>query len=313
MSLRVPVYLSGPSLTRWSTAWPLLLVVGLAATLLGCSKPANPNDYPVSHWLTDGEDCTRASAAAIIKSGLPYPNFGTEEVPATAGQPAKKRVTTVDMWVGPTRFVIPAVVSVAGKGYARTHPRQYQGLQGSLPHFYPVGEQAQVKDGMSSMVDVQISCSMEPSFSAKWGTGPRSNDEGMRIAKAKYEDDAVKFGSTRQRPPSVSINQRDDLGMVEVLYERGGTYTDGQPMWEASYWPLNGELKGPDGTAVPIGCATRHDAGLARYGQRGWRCSSAMYVTPNVVAEIQIYVAHVQQMPAVFEQVKELLANAKQP
>jgi hypothetical protein len=163
------------------------------------------------------------------------------------------------------------------------------------------------------MVDVKISCWMSPSFVAKWGEGPRSNEEGMRIAKAVYEDDAARFGSTRQRTPSVDIRQRDDLGMVEVLYERGGTYTDGQPMWEASCWPLKGELKGPDGTVAGIRCATRHDGALARYGDRGWRCASAMFVTPAITANVEIYVAHLQHMPAVFEQVKRVLMNAKQP
>ena len=290
------------------------LVAGLVVIgALGCGKPENPNDYPVSHWLKDGEECTRASASAIVKSGLPYPNFGTADEPAMASQPPKKRITTIDMWVGTTRFVIPAAVAVAGKGYARAHPRQYQGLQGSLPNFFPVGAPAPVKDGMAAMVDVQIACSMEPSFVSQWGKGPRSNEDGMQAAKSVYDENAAKFGSTRQRPPRTSIGRRDDIGMLEVLYERGGTYTDGQPMWEATYFPLSGELRGPDGAVVGIHCATRHDGTLARYGDRGWRCSSPMRVTPNIVANVEIYVAHVQHMPTVYEQVKQLLITAKQP
>jgi hypothetical protein len=166
---------------------------------------------------------------------------------------------------------------------------------------------------MSAMVDVQISCSMEPSFVDLWGKGPRTNEAGVQAAKSAYDENAAKFGSTRQRPPRTSIGRRDDIGMVEVLYERGGTYTDGQPMWEATYFPLTGELKRPDGTVAGIACSTRHDGTLARYGSRGWRCSSAMHVTPNIFANVEIYVAHVQHMPTVFEQVKQLLMTAKQP
>ena len=280
----------------------------MIGALLGCGKPENPNDYPVSHWLKDGEECTRASAAAIIKSGLPFPHFGTEDVPAPAGQTPKKRITTIDMWVGTTRFVIPAAVAVAGKGYARTHPRQYQGLQGSLPHFFPVGEPASVKDGMAAMVDVQISCSMEPSFVSQWGNGPRSNEESMKATAAKYERDLLLLPD---HPGQVTTSVREDLEMTEVLMERR---KDGQRVyWEATYWPMTGELRGPDGTVVGIHCATRHDGALARYGNRGWTCGSGISVTPNVVANVEIYVAHLQHMPTVFEQVKQLLMTVKQP
>jgi hypothetical protein len=92
----------------------LLLACAIAglASLSGCGKPDNPNDYPVSHWLTDGEDCTRAAPAAIIKSGLPSPNFQMEETPnAASGVPPEQRIKTVDTWLEPTRLVIPAQVA----------------------------------------------------------------------------------------------------------------------------------------------------------------------------------------------------------
>lgn len=284
------------------------------ATLLNGCDTSNPNDYPVSHWLKDGEDCTRASAAAILKAGLPLPNYGIEEEPATvAGEPPKRRIKTVDMWLGDVRFVIPAEVASIGGGYPEHHPRRYQGLHGSLPNFYPPGKPGPEIDGMGSRVDVRFQCSMDPKYAATWGKGYRSNEEGIAAVKAQYEADAARFGSTRQRPPKVTVNRRDDLGMIEVLYERGGTYEDGMPMWEASYWPINGELKGTDGSVSGIGCRIRHDPDDHRYGHRGWRCTSSLSVTPNAAADIDIYVTHIRQMPAIFEQVKQLLIKAKQP
>lgn len=287
----------------------ILLLISSTA-LQGCSK--NPNDYPVSHWLEDGEDCTRAAAAAIIQSGLPYPNFGTEEVPGANGEPPKRRIKTVDMWLGDVRFVIPAEVAAIDGAYPEHHPRRYQKLHGSLPNFYPPGPPVPEIDGMGSRVDVRFVCSMDPKYAATWGKGWRSNEEGIAAVKAQYESDAARFGSKRQRPPKITVNRREDIGMTEVLYERGGVYNDGMPMWEASYWPLNSELKGPDGAVSGIKCRTRHDPVGHRYGNRGWRCTAGMRITPHAPAYIDIYVTHIQQMPAVFEQVKQLLLNAKQ-
>ena len=99
--------------------------------------------------------------------------------------------------------------------------------------------------------------------------------------------------------------------MIEVLMDRR-TEANGQRSWEASYWPINGELKGLAGSVSGIKCQTRHDAAEHRYGKVGWRCTSSMEVTANATAEIQIYVSHIQQMPAIFEQVKQLLVNAQQ-
>ena len=92
-----------------------------------------------------------------------------------------------------------------------------------------------------------------------------------------------------------------------------GSKVPGRRSWEASYWPINGELKGPDGAASGIRCQTRHDPVEHRYGKVGWLCRAGMRVTPHASASIQIYVSQIQQMPAIFEQVKQLLLNAQQP
>lgn len=292
------------------------IAAGLASlVMLGCGKPDNPNDYPVSHWLKDGEDCTRASAAAIIKAGLPFPNFGSEGAPSAAsGVAPERRIKTVDMWLGPTRFVIPAQVASSNGAYPATHPRRYQGLRGSLPNFYPVGPAAPVKDGMGPMVEVNFKCSMDEKYAASWGRGYQSNEEGIERVKAQYEADAAQFDVKRVGPSRISVNRREDIRMIEVLYERGGAkYNDGMPMWEASYWPLDKPLTSPDGAVGGIGCARRHDPVERRYGQRGWRCGSGIRLTPYGGAQIEVYVSHIEQMPAVFEQVKQLLISAQQP
>lgn len=281
-----------------------------AVLVAACGKPENPNDYPVSHWLNDGEDCVRASAAAIIKAGLPFPNFGTEQVPgAASGVPPQRRIKTVDMWLGPTRFVIPAKVAYSYGAYPEHHPRRYEGLRGSLPNFYPPGPPAEEIDGMGSMVDVSFKCSMGEKYAASWGKGYQSNAEGIEKVKAQYEK---QLRDLPQYPGDVTVNRRDDIGMIEVLMDRR-TEANGQRSWEASYWPIGRELKGPDGSVSGIACQTRHDPAEHRYGGRGWRCKSGMSLTPNATAHIEIYVAHIQQMSVVFDQVKQLLVNAQQP
>jgi hypothetical protein len=42
-----------------------LVAAGLASlAMLGCGKPDNPNDYPLSHWLDDGDDTIAPGAFA---------------------------------------------------------------------------------------------------------------------------------------------------------------------------------------------------------------------------------------------------------
>lgn len=286
------------------------LAVGLCASLVvGCGKPKNPSDYPVSHWLEDGEECTRTAAAAILKSGLPFPNYGTEDDPATAGSAKpQKRATTVDMWVGPTRFVVPAKVAVSNGFFPEHHPRHFEGMSGSLPNFYPPGPSGPVVDGMGPMVDVRFHCSMSARYVASWGKGYQSNEDGIAKVKAQYEARLHRS----EFPGEVSVNRRDDLGMTEVLLDHGSN-TPGRRTWEASYWPIDRELKGPDGSVSAIGCKIRHDPVEKRYGKVGWRCTSGLRITPYASATIDVYVSQIQHMPAVFDQVKDLLKNARQP
>lgn len=288
------------------TSWMLLVVV--VVFFGGCQKPENSNDWPVSHWLNDNDACVRSSVGEILKSGLSYPHFSTSDDFQKNGL-SDAPVKTVDVWVGQTRFVIPSQIVVSNGSYPEHHPRRYYGLHGTLPNFYPMGDSAGIKDGMTAMVEVIFGCSMKTRV---WGNGPRSSSDGLKWAKARYEEDARKYGSIRQFPPKISINQRIDLGMVEVLYERGGTYKDGRPMWEATYWPLDSDMIGPDGSVSGISCTTRHDGDLARYSGQGWRCSSSMALTATSGATIQIYVSHIRQMPAVFNQIKNLLLIAQQ-
>ncbi len=186
-------------------------------------------------------------------------------------------------------------------------------MSGSLPNFYPPGPPGPEIDGMGSMVDVFFRCSMDAKYVASWGKGYQSKADAIQNVKAQYEADAARSDATRPAPSRISVNERDDIGMIEVLYERGrGKYTDGMPMWEATYWPITGELKGVDGVASAITCKTRHDPPEHRYGGVGWRCSTGVRITPHGGAQIDIYVSQLQHMPSIFEQVKQLLVNAQQ-
>jgi hypothetical protein len=262
----------------------------------------------VSHWLNDTDACARASAAAIIKAGLPFPNYGTEPVAgaASGSQPAR-RIKTVDVWLGDTRLVLPAELVYDSGGYAQHDPRRFNGLRGTLPNFYPAGPAAPVKDGMGPMVDVNFMCSMDEVYAK--AKGYQSREDGIEKVKAQYEKQLLVLP---EYPGDVTVNRREDIGMIEVLLDRRSE-ANGQRSWEASYWPIKGDLESPDGSVSAIGCRTRHDSEKKRYGGVGWRCGSGIRLAPHAGAQIDIYVSHIEHMPAVYAQVKQLLLNAQQP
>lgn len=292
-------------------------VIGIAICILlvSCGKPVNTNDQPVSYWAdpknpTDSDLCTHATAQAIIKSGLPYPHFTTHEVVGSSGK-VETRNKTVEVWVGATRFLLPAQLVRDNGMYATNHPMRFWGLGGSLPNFYPVGEPGLVVDGMGAMVDVTIRCSVEPAYAASWGKGFQTNAEGIEKSRLRYIDNIKILAPERRDKATVTTNIRQDLGMTEVLFDRAGIYTDGQPQWEATYWPLNKELKGPAGSVSGIGCTTRNDP-QKRYGGTGWRCGASLSLSPQATARIEIYVSQLQHMPVIFEQARQLFETAKQ-
>lgn len=76
---------------------------------VGCKPEPKPDVPPGAQYLKDNEDSTRASAEAILKSGLPYPNSQFETDVDEKGR-QKQRLVARDMWLGPDRFVIPGEV-----------------------------------------------------------------------------------------------------------------------------------------------------------------------------------------------------------
>lgn len=291
---------------------PFLAFVFLGTTLLtGCAKEPDPYEAPVSFWANpknglDSDPCVHATAQAIVKSGLPYPNYGTETVVNARGE-EERRIKTIDVWVGPTRFVLPAKIVSSHGGYGTNHPMRYWTLRGSLPNFYPVGEPGPEVDGMGSMVDVTITCSVDPSYVASWGKGYRSNEEGIERIKAKYEES---LAPNLRHSGAVSVSVRKDLDMTEVFLDRH-TESANRGSWEATYWPLHSAMKGPSGSVSAIGCLRRH-APEKQYGGRAWRCRSSLSITPEANLTIEIYVTQLRHMPAVHAQVKDLFLNAKQ-
>lgn len=297
-------------------------IVAMAATavclmaLTACDKPINVNDLPVSYWADPksikedsfghADACSLASAQAIVKAGLPFPNYGTQDELAADGKTINQRIKTVDVWLGGVRFVFPAELVSSG-GYPAHNPNRFNGLHGTLPHFYPKGPHAPVKDGMGAMVDVKFVCSMEPSYVNY--KGYQSNEEGIQKVIAMYDTHHLKMNPTM--PGTITVIRRDDLGMTEVLLDRGNE-ANNQRQWQASYWPLNRELKDAAGAVSSINCRTRNDPNpQRRYGGVGHTCSAGITMTPNAHAGISIYVSHLDQMPGIFDQVQQVIINAK--
>lgn len=281
----------------------------LALLLLGCGQEP-PKDRPLSYWAdpknVEGDECVAVTAQAIMKSGLPYPNRTIEVVTDSAGQ-TQERVKTVDVWVGPHRYLLPAKLVSDNGAYEKNHPRRFWNLGGSLPHFWPAGEPGPVVDGMGSMVDVSIKCSVDPAYVASYGKGYRSNAEGIEKVRQKYEE---QLRVSTQYPGTVTVSVREDLQMTEVLLDRKEE-ANGRRFWEASYWPLDRELKGPSEGVSGIGCTIRHDV-QKRYGGRGWRCTSAFRLSPQASVSIDIYVSQLPHMPSIFDQVRQVFESSKQ-
>lgn len=287
-----------------------LVLLGLCAHLIvaGCQKQEDPNNKPVDFWADpqnklDSDPCTHATAQAIVKSGLPYPRFAMTDFKSADGK-SNRRVPTVDVWVGDTRFTLPAELVKDSGAYAKNHPKRFWGLSGSLPNFHPKGEPGPAIDGMGSMVDVTIQCSVDRQYVASWGSGYRTTSEGIAKTKERYEES---LNIAPNRPGSIFVTVREDLGMTEVLLDRYEE-ANNRRFWEATYWPLEGELKSPDGSISGIGCKTRHDP-EKRYGNVGWRCSSAYRVTPQANMIVEVYVSQIRYLPGVYRQIHTLLLS----
>lgn len=281
--------------------------------LTACEKPVNPNDLPVSYWADpkslkeDGfgyaNACSLASAQAILKAGLPFPNYGTEDELAADGKTVQQRIKTVDVWLGGTRFVFPAAL-VSSSGYPAHNPNRFDGLQGTLPHFYPKGPPAPVKDGMGAMVDVKFVCSMDPNYVN--GKPYQSNEEAIERVVSRYQESA----RSPVAPGVVTVSVREDLGMTEVLLDRGSE-AHNQRYWEATYFPIDRELRSSIGGISAIVCRIRHDPTHKRYGGVGHTCSSSIRMVPHARASITIYVSHLEHMPSIFDQVQQVILSAK--
>lgn len=239
----------------------LLIATIFIATLTACGKapplpppPVDENSYPVSHWLNDADPCVRKTAAAIIKSGLPYPNIVRKD-PSTVTERDKRLgndIISYDAWVGDVRLVIPAKYAAVSDTPV-SHPGRVSHMDGSMPNFYPKGPQGPEIKGMGSDVEAGWGCLMTEADFVNQFKGPEkdwhwaySTEQGIAIDKANFEKEAAESrardlntklheehiafeqkerqAKARQHweydllhPRKVSINRRDDLGMTEVL------------------------------------------------------------------------------------------------
>jgi len=291
-----------------------LLCLAFIFLVSGCERE-NLNEKPISYWVDSGDTCVSGTAKAIVDSGLPYPHFTYEARVNEKTGKEEQRVKTVDVWLLNERFAFPRKYVSSHGGYAKTHPYKYHRLHGSLPNFYPKGPSAGVKDGMASMVDVKFDCSMAKHYTADWDRPTRTNVEGVAWAKSYLQEEADRHnnfeGSTTQATVTVSV--REDLKMIEILLDKGFADDRNPKPWSAIYWPLEAEMRSFNGRLGPIGCDIRHDPVERRYGGRGWRCSSSIRINPYASAGIDIYVPHIEAMPEVYRQVKQLIIDSKQP
>jgi len=282
----------------------LLCLLIIITTLSGCERE-NLNDKPLSYWIDYHDSCVSGMAKAISESGLPYP-YKTVVNEKTGKE--EQRAYAKDLWLGAERYVIPIEYASTRDAYSKSHPYRHMALSGgSLPNYYPAGPRAGVKDGMASRVDVRFQCSMDESYEKS--VGYRSNEEGIRDYTKRMQERADGMNKVRKSTAAhVSVSVRDDLAMTEVLYEKGITDSS----WMAGYLPLDNKMISFDGSVSSIDCDKRHDPVERRYGNRGWRCASALRVNKNVSAIIEIYVSHLPAMPAIHQQVKQLLMDSKQ-
>jgi predicted small lipoprotein YifL len=293
----------------------LMIATIFVAALTACGKapplpppPVDENTYPVSHWLNDPDPCVRKTAAAIIKSGLPYPNIVRKD-PATVTERDKRLgndVISYDAWVGDVRLVIPAKYA-AVSALPVNHPKRVTGIIGNMPDFYPAGPPGPLLKRQGSFFGAGLTCSPtldEPKEVEQYPYYtayplPYSTEQGIATDKANFEKEAARLrafdmntkfheesiASTQKafqaqarenweyhksHPPKVTINRRDDLGMTEILLERGGEghYHKGTASFDegiskaierASYWPYK-ELKSADGYITNFACEDAHYA-----------------------------------------------------
>lgn len=291
---------------------PVTLYILIATFLVACERE-NLNDQPVSYWINNQDSCVSGMAQAIVDSGEPYPNFIYESRLNPKTGKEEKKLKTFDLWLGTERYRIPAEYIYYRGGYAKNHPYRYMGLSGSLPNFYPKGKRAGVKDGMGSMVNVRFQCSMEKSYENTWETGARTNRDGITGYTNRMQKRTDQWNKQFEiSAAQVSVSIRDDLQMTEVLWDTDSIEKKGGPYrWEAAYWPLDKEMTAFDNSVSGIGCKIRHDPIEKRYGKIGWVCNSSLRVNKNVSAQIEIYVSHIEAMPAIYQQVKQLLMDSK--
>lgn len=106
------------------------------------------------------------------------------------------------------------------------------------------------------MVDITIPCAAKQEHLASYGKGHRSNAEGIEVVRQQCLNQIKNHPPERREGKTVTVGVRKNLGMTEALFNRGGIHTDGQPMWDATCWPLDKALKGPAGSASSIACRT---------------------------------------------------------
>jgi len=172
-----------------------------------------------------------------------------------------------------------------------------------------------VKDGMAAMVDVKFRCSMDKRYTENWHRQVKNRLEMLSTARQRLQKEADRQNNheSSTTTATVSVSIRDDLNMTEVLLDRGYPDDQNPKAWKAYYLPLEGEMHSFNGRRSGISCKARHDPIERRYGKSGWRCSSGILINQHASASIDIYVPHIEAMPDLYRQVKQLIIDSKKP
>lgn len=277
-----------------------LLVAGLAAVVvLGCSKPENPNDWPVSHWLNDTDPCVSKTAAAIVASGRPWPNETLDD---------KHQLVRFDFWIGDQLYDMPAEVPIRYNGFsARAHPLKYSVVTGHAETFLGIPREKWLKfkhPGVGGTLYGNVKCNSNDPASqwveARWINAP-TRDEAITIAlngarKAQQAEPRRILG--------VEVKDRIDVAMTEVR-----SNTNPPELAGASYFPMNRDVaQSINGRRVvkSIGCRA-YDPGAPL--DTAALCHSWIYLGPGLWVEFQVYQ---QMLPIVPELHDKLLATFEQ-
>jgi hypothetical protein len=285
------------SLNFWRVLPTLLVLVG--ALLGGCQKRENQNDWPVNHWLNDSDECVRATAVAIVKSGRPWPN----EVYDRAG-----KLTRFDLWVGSQLYELPGdfPLDKYGSGLPKHHPLRYNLVFGNAEHYLNIPSKERLSTGESkvpSSLYGRVECgSARPKeywVESSWvSAATRDQAIAMTLARVRDADHKIII--------KTEIKERIDLGMTEVR-----SYTNPPELARASYFPISKSVEQEiNGKHVVKGIICYPYDPDAKVDPTRL-CESWIYLGPGLWMEFGVYQQMLPIVPELHNKLLKALENSR--